>query len=49
MRELALLGRHIWKEYPEYYKFYGQREFTWNKIKQQNRNPFWRWKSALTA
>jgi D-alanyl-D-alanine carboxypeptidase (penicillin-binding protein 5/6) len=39
MRELALLGRHIWQEYPEYYKYYGQREFTWNKIKQQNRNP----------
>ena len=39
MREMALLGQHIWKEYPEYYKFYGQREFTWNKIKQQSRNP----------
>ena len=39
MRELAFLGRHIWKEYPEYYRYYGQREFTWNKIKQQNRNP----------
>jgi D-alanyl-D-alanine carboxypeptidase (penicillin-binding protein 5/6) len=39
MRELAMLGRHIWQEYPEYYKYYGQREFTWNKIKQQNRNP----------
>ena len=39
MREMALLGQHIWKEYPEYYKYYGQREFTWNKIKQQSRNP----------
>ena len=39
MREVAFLGRHIWKEYPEYYKYYGQREFTWNKIKQQSRNP----------
>jgi serine-type D-Ala-D-Ala carboxypeptidase (penicillin-binding protein 5/6) len=39
VRELAFLGRHIWKEYPEYYRYYGQREFTWNKIKQQNRNP----------
>jgi serine-type D-Ala-D-Ala carboxypeptidase (penicillin-binding protein 5/6) len=39
MRELAILGRHIWKEYPEYYRFYGQREFTWNKISQPNRNP----------
>ena len=39
MREMAFLGQHIWKEYPEYYKYYGQREFTWNKIKQQSRNP----------
>ena len=39
MRELALLGRHIWKEYPEYYKYYSMREFEWNNIKQPNRNP----------
>jgi len=39
MSELAMLGRHIWKEYPEYYRFYGEREFTWNKITQPNRNP----------
>lgn len=39
MRELAMLGRHIWQEYPEYYRFYGIREFTWNKITQPNRNP----------
>ena len=39
MRELAMLARHIWTEYPEYYRFYGMREFTWNKIKQPNRNP----------
>jgi D-alanyl-D-alanine carboxypeptidase (penicillin-binding protein 5/6) len=39
MRELATLARHIWMEYPEYYHFYGQREFTWNKISQPNRNP----------
>ena len=39
MRELVTLGRHIWQEYPEYYRFYGQREFTWNKITQRNRNP----------
>jgi serine-type D-Ala-D-Ala carboxypeptidase (penicillin-binding protein 5/6) len=39
MRELANLGRHIWKEYPEFYPIYGQREFEWNKIKQRNRNP----------
>lgn len=39
MRELVQLGRHIWQEYPEYYRFYGIREFTWNKITQPNRNP----------
>lgn len=38
-RELALLSDHIIKTYPEHYRIFGQREFTWNKIKQQNRNP----------
>lgn len=38
-RELALLADHIIKTYPELYKIFGQRDFTWNKIKQSNRNP----------
>jgi D-alanyl-D-alanine carboxypeptidase (penicillin-binding protein 5/6) len=38
-RELAKLARHIIETYPEYYKYYGEREFTWNKIRQFNRNP----------
>ena len=38
-RELGLLARHIIKTYPEYYSIYGEKEFTWNKIRQQNRNP----------
>jgi len=38
-RELALLARHIIKAYPEFYPIYAEREFTWNKIRQQNRNP----------
>jgi D-alanyl-D-alanine carboxypeptidase (penicillin-binding protein 5/6) len=38
-RELGLLARHIVVTYPELYKIYGQRDFTWNKIKQPNRNP----------
>jgi D-alanyl-D-alanine carboxypeptidase (penicillin-binding protein 5/6) len=38
-RELALLSDHIIRTYPEQYKLFGQREFTWNKIRQQNRNP----------
>ncbi|WP_082609767.1 D-alanyl-D-alanine carboxypeptidase family protein [Bosea sp. Root381] len=38
-RELALLSDHIVKTFPDHYKMFGQREFTWNKIRQQNRNP----------
>lgn len=38
-RELALLSNHIIRTYPELYKMFGQRDFTWNKIRQQNRNP----------
>jgi len=38
-RELAILARHIIKTYPEFYPIYGEKEFTWNKIRQQNRNP----------
>jgi D-alanyl-D-alanine carboxypeptidase (penicillin-binding protein 5/6) len=39
VRELALLAQHIIKDYPEYYRLYGEREFTFNKIRQLNRNP----------
>ena len=38
-RELAKLARHIITTYPEYYKLYGEREYTFNKIRQFNRNP----------
>jgi D-alanyl-D-alanine carboxypeptidase (penicillin-binding protein 5/6) len=38
-RELAKLAQHIIKTYPEFYSIYGEKEFTWNKIRQQNRNP----------
>ena len=38
-RELAKLARHIIENYPDYYKYYSEREFTWNKIRQFNRNP----------
>ena len=37
--DMALLARHIIKEYPEYYHYFGEKEFTWNKIRQLNRNP----------
>jgi len=38
-RELAKLAQHIIKTYPEAYKIYAERELTWNKVRQQNRNP----------
>src|SRR5271156_1601342 len=38
-RELAQLARHIMLTYPEFYPYFAEREFTWNKIRQQNRNP----------
>ena len=39
VRDLAILAQHLIKTYPQFYKYYGEREFTWNKIRQQNRNP----------
>jgi len=38
-RDMALLAGHIIRTYPEYYRYFSEREFTWSKIKQQNRNP----------
>src|ERR1700734_3070328 len=37
VRELAKLARYIIQTYPEFYKLFGEREFTWNKIRQPNR------------
>jgi D-alanyl-D-alanine carboxypeptidase (penicillin-binding protein 5/6) len=39
VRELAKLSRYIIQTYPDFYKLFGEKEFTWNKIRQQNRNP----------
>ncbi len=36
--DIALLATALIRDYPEYYKYYSQREFTWNKITQPNRN-----------
>ena len=33
-----MLSAALIREYPEYYKWYSQRQFTWNKITQPNRN-----------
>jgi len=38
-REMTFLAAHVIKTYPEFYRYFSEREFTWNKIKQQNRNP----------
>ncbi len=37
-RDAAVLASALIHEFPEYYKWYSQREFTWNGITQQNRN-----------
>lgn len=38
-REMALLADHVIKNYPEFYRYFAEREFTWSKIRQQNLNP----------
>lgn len=38
-RDLAILGRSLIVDFPEYYKIYGEKEFVYNGIKQGNRNP----------
>ncbi|MBN6711317.1 serine hydrolase [Haemophilus haemoglobinophilus] len=37
-RDMAVIGRHIIHDLPEEYKIYAEKEFTFNKIKQPNRN-----------
>jgi D-alanyl-D-alanine carboxypeptidase (penicillin-binding protein 5/6) len=37
-RDLADLARYLIKTYPEYYHIFSVKEFTWNKIRQPNRN-----------
>jgi D-alanyl-D-alanine carboxypeptidase (penicillin-binding protein 5/6) len=39
VRDLAKLAQHIIRTYPDFYPIYGEPEFTWNKIRQRNRNP----------
>jgi len=38
-RELAILAKHVITDFPEYYHYYSETEFTWNDIRQSNRNP----------
>jgi serine-type D-Ala-D-Ala carboxypeptidase (penicillin-binding protein 5/6) len=37
-RDSATLARAVISEFPEYYRWYSQKEYTWNGITQQNRN-----------
>ncbi|MGH6840347.1 MAG: D-alanyl-D-alanine carboxypeptidase family protein, partial [Methylocella sp.] len=36
-REMAALANHVILTYPDLYKYFGEKDFTWNKIKQANR------------
>jgi D-alanyl-D-alanine carboxypeptidase (penicillin-binding protein 5/6) len=38
-RDLALLAQRMTKDFPEYYHYFGEKEFTYNKIRQPNRDP----------
>ena len=38
-RELAQLARYLIEVFPNEYRRYSQPDFTWNNIRQQNRNP----------
>lgn len=38
-RDLAILGQRIIQDFPELYHHYSEEEFTYNNIKQRNRNP----------
>lgn len=37
--DLAVLANHLITDFPEFYHFYSEKEFTWHGIKQGNRNP----------
>ena len=38
-QDLAILGRRVISDFPDYFKLYSVREFTYHGIKQGNRNP----------
>ena len=39
MEDLAILSRHIIKEFPDMYHYFSEKEFKYNNINQGNRNP----------
>jgi serine-type D-Ala-D-Ala carboxypeptidase (penicillin-binding protein 5/6) len=38
-RDMALLAAYVIRTYPDLYHYFGEKDFTWNNIKQPNRNP----------
>jgi serine-type D-Ala-D-Ala carboxypeptidase (penicillin-binding protein 5/6) len=38
-REMAKLTLRVIDDYPDLYRFFSVKELTWNKVRQQNRNP----------
>ncbi len=38
-RDLSTLAVHLIRDFPEDYKYYSEKEFTYNNIRQPNRNP----------
>ncbi len=38
-RDLAILAQRIIEDFPEFYKYFSETTFTWNEIRQPNRNP----------
>ena len=38
-RDLATLSRHLIQDYPQFYRYEAEKDFTYNGIKQGNRNP----------
>ena len=37
--DMALLAAHVIRDDQDYYHYFGEKEFTWNRIRQLNRNP----------
>ena len=38
-RDMARLAAYVIATYPQFYAYFGQTEFSWNGVQQQNRNP----------
>ena len=38
-RDMATLADHVIRTYPDLYRYFSEKEFTWSRIKQANRNP----------